>query len=269
MELEYKSIQTKNGVAGYVCVGSGSPIVMIVGYSGTLYHWNSNFINCLAKHHTLYMVDNRKIGLSDSNNPESMPGFAKDIADFIDAMQLDRPAILGWSMGGVVSQELARIYPDKISKLILLATVPQITLVTAEFMQFMATTDQYSVHDYKQELYHFFFSEDATSQIQDYIRLNASVIKGYHYRFTENARNLQNQVIPFWGGMTKEDLAQIKLPVLILWAKNDLVVPKSAIDFFTQNLPNLELKIYDSGGHFLIYHNYESIRSEIAGMIKK
>lgn len=100
--LEYKIITTKHGQTGYVQLGSGEPLIMIVGYSGNLLHWNSELIYSLARKYTVYLPDNRLIGLSYSSNNESMNGMADDIADFIEAIGFTSAHICGWSMGGIM-----------------------------------------------------------------------------------------------------------------------------------------------------------------------
>lgn len=99
-KLKYNIVETLNGQTGYLKLGSGRPLIMLVGYSGNLLHWNSEFIYKLAESYTVYLPDNRLVGLTKSSNPESMEGMAQDSIDFIKALDLEKPIICGWSMGG-------------------------------------------------------------------------------------------------------------------------------------------------------------------------
>lgn len=265
--LEYKSIKTRSGSCGYATLGSGAPLIMIVGYTGTLFHWHGKFVRELAKHYTVYLVDNRKIGLSDSGNDESMPGFAQDIVDFIDALSLQKACVLGWSMGGVAVQELLRNHSDKIKAAILLATVPAIPYTNADFFDFVKDADNISVNEYRQRIYYYFFSHDQHEKTKDELTSNALKFNNYSYRFEKPAKELQDRVIGHWPGMSANDLSNIQVPILLLWAKNDLVVPEDAQLFFIKHLPLAKLVIYSSGGHFLLQENYKQIANDIINFI--
>ncbi|HLX52529.1 MAG TPA: alpha/beta hydrolase [Aquella sp.] len=266
--LEYKSVKTRSGHCGYATLGSGTPLIMVVGYTGTLFHWHGKFVHELAKHYAVYLIDNRKIGLSDSDNEESMPGFARDIVDFIDALSLNKPCILGWSMGGVAVQELLRNHSDKIKAAILLATVPAISYTNSDFFNFVREADKVSADEYRKGIYYYFFSHDQHEKTKDELTSNALKFSNYSYRFEIAARNLQDRVIACWPGMSEDDLSKIRVPTLLLWAKNDLVVPESAGLCFVNNLPQAKLIIYPSGGHFLLQENYKQIANDIINFIQ-
>jgi pimeloyl-ACP methyl ester carboxylesterase len=265
--LEYKSIKTQNGKCGYAALGVGPPLIMVVGYSGTLFHWHGKFVHELAKHYTIYLIDNRKIGLSDSNNETSMAGLARDIVDFMDAMSLNKSYILGWSMGGVIIQELLKHYPNKIKAAILLATVPTMLDNNPEFYDFVSRAQEMSAAEYRHGIYYFFFSHHSHENTKDELASSALKFKNYTYRFEPNARDFQHGLIGNWLGSNADDLAKINLPILVVWAKNDLVVPQNAAMFFAKHLPLSKLIIYSSGGHFLLQENYSQIADDIINFI--
>jgi pimeloyl-ACP methyl ester carboxylesterase len=266
--LEYKSIKTKNGECGYTALGVGPPLIMVVGYTGTLFHWHGKFVHELAQHFTLYLIDNRKVGLSDSRNEVSMAGLAWDIVDFIDAMSLDRPYILGWSMGGVVIQELLKSYPDKTRAAILLATVPVMFDGNSGFYEFVSKSQEMSPEEYRRGIYYYFFSHHSHENIKDELSSNALKFKNYAYRFEPEARDFQHELIVSWAGSSAEELLKIKTPTLLVWAKNDLVVPESSTLFLANHLPDSKLIIYPSGGHFLLQENYVQIADDIINFIR-
>lgn len=265
--LEYKSIKTRSGECGYAALGIGPPLIMVVGYSGTLFHWHGKFVHELARYFKIYLIDNRKIGLSDSNNEISMRGMAKDIVDFIDAMSLNKPYILGWSMGGVVIQELLKHNPDKIKAAILLATVPTMLDNNPDFYAFIRRSQEISAEEYRQGIYYYFFSHHQYEATKDELMVNALKFKNYTYRFGSAARDFQHELIQNWSGSTALELAKITVPVLLVWAKNDLVVPEQSVIFFANHIPLSKLIIYSSGGHFLLQENHGQIANDIINFI--
>ena len=237
-KLKYQQIKTQSGTVGYSVCGAGQPLVLIVGFTGTLFHWHEKFIRGLAENFTVYMVDNRKVGLSDSKNKENLTGLAHDIADFISALQLVKPVVFGWSMGGVIAQELALL--QELGGLVLMATVPNMQVVNPEFSKFVAASGDYNADEYRARL------------------------ENYHYRFNAEARSLQQKIIPVWSGMSTEAYRKFKLlPTLVLWAKDDLVVPEEAQNFIFNGIHNAKLIIYPSGGHFMIHANPQQIAQDV------
>lgn len=253
--FDYLVSQTRNGQVGYCKLGHGRPLILVVGYSGTLYHWNKHFVGELAKHFTVYLVDNRKIGLSLSSNEYSMLGMAQDIVDFIEAQHLEKPLVFGWSMGGIIVQTILKNYPDLVSGAILLATVPHGTYTSPEFINLLANSDAFHPNEFRLKLYGMFFSETPRPELKDIITSAALTIKDYHYRFNFAAKELQDYAVVSWPGMEQTALNQVKVPVLVLQAKNDLVVSTDACQVFIRDILNSKLVIYSSGGHFFLHGN--------------
>ncbi len=261
--LEYFAQKTKNGQVGYVTCGKGKPLILIVGYSGTLFHWNAKFIEHLAEYYTLYLIDNRKIGLSESSNSQDIQGFATDVVDFIVAKNLDKPLIFGWSMGGVITQELAKSHADIIAGIVLFATIPQLNYVKFDFISLLTKSTELSEEEFKIRLYGFFFSEKPRLSLKDYVTNHVLNFANYNYRFSDEARDLQHLAIASWGGMDEQMLQSINLPVLILKARDDMVVKDESGEFLLNNLPNSKLIIYPRGGHFLVHSAPQEISNDI------
>ena len=253
--IEYQVVKTKNGQVGYCHAGQGRPLILIVGYSGTLYHWNKLFVSELAKYFGVYLVDNRLIGLSTSTNEYSMRGMAEDIVDFIRAKELVQPLLFGWSMGGVITQTIIKAYPDLVAGVALLATVPHPRYTNLEFLNLVANTQQLGANEFRQQLYGMFFSEAPRAELKDLITSAALNIENYHYRFNFDAKELQDYAVVAWPGMDELDLAQITVPVLILRARNDLVVAEAASEVLAATIPQAKLIVYPAGGHFFLHRS--------------
>jgi pimeloyl-ACP methyl ester carboxylesterase len=254
-QIIYQVATTANGSVGYCQIGSGPPLVLIVGYSGTLYHWNRHFVTELAKHYTVYLIDNRKIGASDSNNDFSMQGMAQDVIEFIAALQLGQPLLFGWSMGGVICQCIMQQAPQLVAGAGLLATIPHASYTSEEFINIVANSDNLPANEFRQKLYGMFFSENPREELKQIITSNALPIMNYHYRFTFTAKELQDYAVASWHGMSSHDLAQISVPVLIMRARDDRVVGAAASQFLGEHIPQAKTITYPEGGHFFLHRN--------------
>jgi pimeloyl-ACP methyl ester carboxylesterase len=106
----------------YQVHGEGAPLVMVQGFGGGHRGWSFQ-TRAFKKYFQVIIFDNRGIGRSDK-----APGqyTVRDLADeaigLMDYLHIDKAHILGMSMGGMVAQELAINYPDRLKKLVLVCT---------------------------------------------------------------------------------------------------------------------------------------------------
>ena len=107
----------------YEVHGDGFPIVMITGVSFCLKIWDNVLIDSLSKQFKVILFDNRGAGQTDIPEGEyTIKMMADDTTGLMDALNIERAHILGFSMGGMIAQEVALNYPQKVEKLILWGT---------------------------------------------------------------------------------------------------------------------------------------------------
>ena len=103
---------TRLGAVGYRVVGSGPPLVLIMGYAGTMEDWDPRLVHALAQHNRVVMVDNAGVGRTQAlPAPLTIDAMADQTSALIDTLGLGRPDVLGWSMGGTIAQALAVLHP--------------------------------------------------------------------------------------------------------------------------------------------------------------
>ena len=91
---------TQLGAVGYRVVGSGPPLVLIMGYTGTMEDWDPRFVDALARHYRVVIFDNAGVGRTQPlRAPLTIDAMADQTSALISALGLGRPNILGWSMG--------------------------------------------------------------------------------------------------------------------------------------------------------------------------
>ena len=114
---------TAYGDVGYREVGKGSPIVLITGYLASMDNWAPSFVDALAAHHRVVVFDNAGVGeTAPLPGTLTISGMADQTSALISTLRLHRPAVLGWSMGGMIAQALAVRHPDQVGRLVLAAT---------------------------------------------------------------------------------------------------------------------------------------------------
>lgn len=261
-QLVYKTIKTVNGQTGYVSMGSGKPLVMLVGYSGNLLHWNSHLIYKLAERYTVYLPDNRLVGKTQSSNPETMQGLATDTIDFIQALGLEQAILCGWSMGGIIAQAIAYSHCALISGISLIVSQPDYSYTLNRLHQLVANLRLHPGKENREKLTELFFSGIPTVEFRKYLAKAILPVTHYVYPFSREAEELQNKAVANWHSDISK-LESINVPILISCAKNDMVTDPRASFILHQYLPCSKLVSYSDGGHFFLHKYPEQLAIEI------
>ena len=119
-----QTADTKLGPVGYRSIGSGPPLVLLTGYSGTMEGWDRRFADALADHHRVVLLDNAGIGRTAPLAKLTIDRMANQTSALIDALGLKRADVLGWAMGSMIAQALAVLHPSQVRRLVLCASFP-------------------------------------------------------------------------------------------------------------------------------------------------
>jgi 3-oxoadipate enol-lactonase len=113
--------QTKDGLKlRYEIRGSGEPVALIMGFSGSGRGWGEAFLKLMEARFKIFVIDNRGTGESDKPDAEfTLRDMAADIAAVLDHAKTPRVHIFGISMGGMIAQEFALAYPERTRGLVL------------------------------------------------------------------------------------------------------------------------------------------------------
>lgn len=260
--LNYITLKTSNGQIGYIKIGHGKPLIMLVGYSGNLLHWNSELVFKLAEEYTVYLLDNRLVGLSNSRNSLSMAGLADDVADFIITLNLEAPLICGWSMGGIIAQALAMNYPTLLSGLILIVSQPDYSYTYGKLHELVANLREHPSKINRDKLTELFFTGVPSIEFRKYLAKTVLPIEHYVYPFSSAAQELQDLAVATWR-TDIELIKQIELPTLITVAKNDLVTKPEASFYLHELIDSSKLISYPTGGHFFLHYYPHELAEQI------
>jgi pimeloyl-ACP methyl ester carboxylesterase len=100
--------------------GSGEPLLLIQGMSGTHVAWGEPFKGTLEESFDVVAFDNRGIGLSKRvSEPFTIAEMAEDTAALLDELGWESAHVVGISMGGMIAQELALAHPGRMRSLTL------------------------------------------------------------------------------------------------------------------------------------------------------
>lgn len=106
----------------YEISGEGDPLLLVMGTSGSLMLWGK-LIARLAERYRVIAFDNRGLGGSDRGEGEiTVASMAEDASALLEALDVPRAHVLGWSLGSAVAQELALAHPEQVASTIMYAT---------------------------------------------------------------------------------------------------------------------------------------------------
>src|SRR5438876_1800882 len=92
--------------------GQGLPLLCLQHFTGTLDNWDPALSDPLASGREVILFDNAGIGRSTGEVPETVAGMAAHVMAFLDGLHLDSCDVLGFSLGGMIAQQMAKDRPS-------------------------------------------------------------------------------------------------------------------------------------------------------------
>jgi pimeloyl-ACP methyl ester carboxylesterase len=243
---------TSLGTVGYRIVGSGPPLVMIMGYDATMQDWDPRFVDALARHYRVVIFDNAGIGATQRlPGPLTIDAMARQTSALIARLHLSRPDVLGWSMGGMIAQALAVLDPSQVRRLVLCATFPG----TGRAAVPSATTTALTRLD-PQQLENVLFPANQAKAYNAF----AAAISGYPPSAGPSAAVLaaeRRAVTRWWTGKDPagRKIAAISAPTLIADGTADWVDPVANSRALARLIPAARLVLYPDAAHAFLFQN--------------
>jgi pimeloyl-ACP methyl ester carboxylesterase len=245
--------RTADGDVGYREVGSGSPLLLIMGYSGTMDDWAPSFVDSLAENHTVIAMDNAGVGdTSALPGTLSISAMARQASALISALRLHRTAVLGWSMGGMIAQALAARDPGQVSALILAATQPG----TGNALPIPAAAQEAAASPDPATVLSALFPADQPAAELAY----AEGITQYPDRYTTSptVEAEQNTAIARW--MAGHDpagrgLSRIRVRTLVADGTEDEFDPVANDQMLASGIRDARLLLYPDAGHAFLFQD--------------
>lgn len=233
----------------------GTPVVLLVHLAAVLDNWDPRIVDGLAAKHHVIAFNNRGIGASSGSPSSSMEQMADDAITFIKAKGLTPVDLFGFSMGGMIAQEIVLKEPQLVRKMILTGTGP----AGGEGISSVASVTFYDM------LRGLFTGQDA-KQFLFFTRTPAGIGAGKAFldRLKERTQNRDQEIsvsaflaqleaLRTWGLKEPADLSVVKHPVLVANGDADRMVPTTNTRDLARRLPNSTLIIYPDSGHGAIF----------------
>lgn len=245
----------------------GEPVILVHGFAGQSYDWRFN-IGALSENSSVYAPDLPGFGYSDKpvGFDYTPDGYADFLVKYMDVVGIRSAVLVGHSMGGRVAINTYLRYPERVSRLILVA--PGGLSVNTSFLAFDLMAKPV-IGDYVMALNYRPTIEWALRDgvFYDNRFVNPELVDTYFNVYkTENARRAPLQVManlrvtPPYGG---ETLRAIRCPVLIIWGLDDEVVSSANAQKFADGIPGSSVLMLPQAGHMVQVEKSEMINSAI------
>jgi 3-oxoadipate enol-lactonase len=241
----------------YERTGGGEPLLLIQGMSGTHVAWGEPFRGPLEESFDVIAFDNRGIGLSAPiDGPFTIAEMAADTAGLLEALEIESVHVVGISMGGMIAQELALAYPERLRSLTLGCTYcggPGSGLMPEEnarkLMGGLASGDREQAIRAGYEV-----------NLSPTFRSDESCYAAFHEMATRvpaAKQTIELQVQAIFGHNTSGRLDGISAPTLIVHGTDDGVLPFPNGELIASLMPGARFEPLEDVGHMFWWERPE------------
>jgi pimeloyl-ACP methyl ester carboxylesterase len=256
--------------------GDAEPMVLIMGLGAQMIHWDDAFCRQLAQQgFRVIRFDNRDIGLSSKmtggkpftlfelarlrflgtpvDAPYKLHDMATDVVALLDVLRIKSAHVVGASMGGMIAQEMAITFPERVRSLVSImsttghARLPQPSpKVTMMLLKKQPVEYEAFIERFRQTWLFLRAGSFPDDEACDLDRAERTFARGLH---PEGVGRQLRAILA--SGSRKERLAQVTAPTLVIHGKVDPLVHPAAGRDTAASIPGARLMMVDRMGHAL------------------
>ena len=245
--IERKQVSFNGATTSYLVAGSGKPVVLLHGMGAASGFWHQ-VITGLAGGRLVFAPDILGFGRSVPDSPNRPMDFLSWLAGFLDAVGVERAALVGHSLGGAIAVRLTLENPDRVEKLVLVGAIgfgaSPLGVLAAGL--FMVPSNPVTRPILRRILS---VRPDLIPRSPRSKKRKPSFDRGLAMRIMRASG---------WNGLPRfpsDTLSRISKPTLLLWGEKDLVVPVSIARRMRDDLPHVELQTVSDAGHMPFMEN--------------
>jgi pimeloyl-ACP methyl ester carboxylesterase len=253
-----------NGIKIYYDIeGKGEPLILIQGFSGRGSDWKFQ-TSAFKRLYQVITFDNRGVGRSDKpQGPYTTKLMADDVIGLMDCLNIRKAHILGMSMGGMIAQELAINYPERVMKLILGCTYACHDCASSGMTLAMEKAVRLPIRE-------------TTTRLLDLavgnLLLRISFLPFAKFRQNRmgqsEAQGLEGQRDACLAHNAMERLSKIKSPTLVIVGSKDKVLKPTSSEVIAEKIPNARLVKTANGSHLFPLEMRKVFNKEVIDFLK-
>jgi pimeloyl-ACP methyl ester carboxylesterase len=275
VDVAAQRVAAENGIEyAYRDLGASDvPLVLLQHFRGNLDNWDPALIDALAADRRVITFDNAGVAATTGRTPNTIEAMAHDAVAFLEAMELERVDLLGFSIGSFVAQEIALIRPDLLRRIVLASSAPQ----GAAGMHGWAPgvigavgQPETSAEGYLS----VFFAPTDTS------REAGRQVAGRIFGRTANrdepttwqTRQAQYDAVCAWGipnHALLERVTAIELPVFVANGDRDPMILPSYSYLLAGLLPDARITIYPDSAHGFLFQHHTRFAADVHAFLEE
>ena len=255
----------------YEVHGEGEPLLLIMGYGGNSRWWYRQ-IPVFSREFKVITFDNRGTGQSDKPDIRyPWEAFADDACGVLDAIGIDAAHVYGVSMGGMIAQDFALRYPERVISLILGCTLcggPHAVMpdVAANAILFdFERMSRLTPEEAAWETLPFLYSQEFIDQNRELIM--QSIAEQAQNPTPLHSYRRQGQAMA--GSDTYDRLPQIEAPTLVIAGTGDRLIPVENSTILASRIPNAELMLFEGAGHGYLLEVEEEANKAVLDFLRR
>ena len=231
----------------------GLPLVFIPHILGNMDSWDPSVTDGLAQSREVILFNNAGVASSSGEVPETFREMAKSAGVFLDALVLAKVDVLGFSIGSMIAQNVAMERPDLVRKLVIVGSGPRngdgipLNLESqAIFSNRYGNLDDFWIDGF------FTASPESQAAGRAFLKRRDARVENRDTPINDKVQPAQFAALTEWGNATGERFAylkDIKIPVLVVGGKSDIIFYTVNSFYLEQNLPDAQLILYPDAAH--------------------
>jgi pimeloyl-ACP methyl ester carboxylesterase len=228
----------------------GIPLLLLNYFAANMDDWDPKVTNGFAAERAVILLDNAGVGGSSGETPSTVAAMTKDCVEFCRALDLRNIDVVGFSLGGMIAQQLAFEYPDTVRRMILMGTGPR----GGEGMTFTELSTDLLADPVALLMSAFFTpSEVSKAAGQAYIERLKLRAADRDAPISMKAAGAQLAAIREWGSIPSTDryamLPRIDQRTLVVHGSKDVVVMPINAFLLAHHLPDAQLVMYPDASY--------------------
>jgi len=253
----------------YITSGNGEAVILLHGAAAgfsAIHNWRNSMGPLAEAGFCVYALEIVGFGLTDK--PEDGNTFeakVQHVKDFIDVLCLDKVNLVGNSMGGRISLEVALDWPERVRRMVLMGSGGIRMEPTPSFRQLFSYTP--SKEKMKQIVESFCYDPSLVTDEMVELKYQMSLLPGAQEAYGAFMKKLSDREY-IARSYLGDKLPNIKTPTLLIWGKQDRILPLEQGEKMASLLPNARLEIIDRCGHWVEFEHSQMFNRMVSDFFK-
>lgn len=262
---------SQQGIA-WAELGAGPAFLLLNGTASPMAEWDPAFLQAMSAEHRVIVIDYPGLGASTAELAPTFAGMADQVADLLTGIGVDRTAVLGWSMGGFIAQELLRRHPQRFSAAVLVGTNPggPKTTLGPRWVQRADSDPDAGLETYLRTNYPR--NQCAQAAGEAFLeRLDAAVDSGRYPESVVPESTYAEMVAAEdpWlrSAANLSGLRGVGVPVLVMVGDQDVITPPDNSRLIAAAIPGAQLATVTGAGHSALFQAPQATASAISDFL--